>query len=178
MMLRIEAGLPLIDVEWHNSRTAFIDADRVTPKELGLGWMFPKSALLRTIAPSSGGTRSAASSPKAPRAGQRSGSWPIGPTGTGCTATPVCCRRNPSIPCRTSRCCTTPTATDPAGLRHQLHVLAGAPAPHRPRPGAPDMAAAGTELLLEVAIAHRNTTVKARTAKLPLFNPARKTAAE
>ncbi|MGZ5403092.1 MAG: aminomethyltransferase family protein [Nocardioides sp.] len=39
MMLRIEAGLPLIDVEWHNSRTAFTDADRVTPKELGLGWM-------------------------------------------------------------------------------------------------------------------------------------------
>ena len=39
MMLRIEAGLPLVDVEWHNSRTAFTDADRVTPKELGLGWM-------------------------------------------------------------------------------------------------------------------------------------------
>src|SRR5205823_1860468 len=39
--LRIEAGLPLIDVEWHNSRTAFTDADRVTPKELGLGWMLP-----------------------------------------------------------------------------------------------------------------------------------------
>ena len=42
----------------------------------------------------------------------------------------------------------------------------------------PDMAAAGTGLRLEVAIAHRNTTVKARTAKLPLFNPSRKTAAE
>ncbi len=39
MMLRIEAGLPLIDVEWHNSRLAFTDADRVTPKELGVGWM-------------------------------------------------------------------------------------------------------------------------------------------
>jgi aminomethyltransferase len=39
MMLRIEAGLPLIDVEWQNSRTAFTDADRVTPKELGMGWM-------------------------------------------------------------------------------------------------------------------------------------------
>ena len=39
MMLRIEAGLPLIDVEWHNSRLAFTDDDRVTPKELGMGWM-------------------------------------------------------------------------------------------------------------------------------------------
>ena len=39
MMLRIEAGLPLIDVEWRNSRVAFTDAERVTPKELGMGWM-------------------------------------------------------------------------------------------------------------------------------------------
>jgi aminomethyltransferase len=39
MMLRIEAGLPLVDVEWESSRTAFTDEQRVTPKELGLGWM-------------------------------------------------------------------------------------------------------------------------------------------
>ncbi len=39
MMLRIEAGLPLVGVEWRNSRLAFSDADRVTPKELGMGWM-------------------------------------------------------------------------------------------------------------------------------------------
>ena len=39
MMLRIEAGLPLVDVEWHNSRTAFTDHQRVTPTELGMGWM-------------------------------------------------------------------------------------------------------------------------------------------
>ncbi|QZY28348.1 aminomethyltransferase family protein [Nocardioides coralli] len=38
-MLRIEAGLPLVDVEWQSSRTAFSDEQRVTPKELGLGWM-------------------------------------------------------------------------------------------------------------------------------------------
>jgi aminomethyltransferase len=39
MMLRIEAGLPLTGVEWHDSRTAWTDHDRVTPKELGQGWM-------------------------------------------------------------------------------------------------------------------------------------------
>ena len=38
-MLRIEAGLPLIDVDFHNSRLVFTDHDRVTPQELGLGWM-------------------------------------------------------------------------------------------------------------------------------------------
>ena len=38
-MLRIEAGLPLVDIDFHNSRLVTIDADRVTPKELGMGWM-------------------------------------------------------------------------------------------------------------------------------------------
>ena len=39
MTLRIEAGLPLGDIEWHDSRTAWTDHDRVTPRELGQGWM-------------------------------------------------------------------------------------------------------------------------------------------
>ncbi len=39
MTLRIEAGLVLLDVDFHNSRLAFTDADRVTPTELGMGWM-------------------------------------------------------------------------------------------------------------------------------------------
>jgi aminomethyltransferase len=38
-MTRIEAGLLLLDVDFHNSRFAWTDADRVTPHELGLGWM-------------------------------------------------------------------------------------------------------------------------------------------
>jgi aminomethyltransferase len=38
-MTRIEAGLVLINVEFHSSRFAFTDHDRVTPKELGFGWM-------------------------------------------------------------------------------------------------------------------------------------------
>src|SRR3954463_3660998 len=39
MMLRIEAGLPLIDVEWPNSRLAVTAEQRVTPHGLGMGWM-------------------------------------------------------------------------------------------------------------------------------------------
>lgn len=39
LMTRIEAGLVLINVEFSSSRTAFTDHDRVTPKELGFGWM-------------------------------------------------------------------------------------------------------------------------------------------
>jgi aminomethyltransferase len=37
-MTRIEAGLLLLDVDFHNSRFAWTDADRATPLELGLGW--------------------------------------------------------------------------------------------------------------------------------------------
>jgi aminomethyltransferase len=39
-MARIEAGLVLLDVDFHSSRYAWTDADRSTPIELGLGWMF------------------------------------------------------------------------------------------------------------------------------------------
>ncbi len=40
LMSRIEAGLVLIDVDFHSSRYAFTDHDVVTPHELGFGWMF------------------------------------------------------------------------------------------------------------------------------------------
>jgi aminomethyltransferase len=38
-MVRIEAGLSLIGVEFTSARYAFTDAERFTPKELGFGWM-------------------------------------------------------------------------------------------------------------------------------------------
>ncbi len=90
MMLRIEAGLPLIDVEWHNSRLAFTDHDRVTPKELGMGWM------LRGVRDGDRRLRRPRRDPpragrRARRAGPRSASSSTGRTGTGCTAPPACC---------------------------------------------------------------------------------------
>jgi aminomethyltransferase len=39
LMTRIEAGLVLINVEFSSSRLAWTDHDRITPKELGFGWM-------------------------------------------------------------------------------------------------------------------------------------------
>jgi aminomethyltransferase len=39
LMTRIEAGLVLINVEFSSSRLAYTDHDRITPKELGFGWM-------------------------------------------------------------------------------------------------------------------------------------------
>jgi aminomethyltransferase len=60
-MLRIEAGLLLLPVDFDNSRFAFNDAHRSTPIELGWSWMFKgvadddrpfigRSALLREMA--------------------------------------------------------------------------------------------------------------------------------
>jgi aminomethyltransferase len=42
LMTRIEAGLVLIDVEFSSSRLAYNDDERVTPRELGFGWMLRK----------------------------------------------------------------------------------------------------------------------------------------
>ncbi len=41
-MARVEAGLLLLDVDFHSARHAWVDAQRETPIELGLGWMFRK----------------------------------------------------------------------------------------------------------------------------------------
>ena len=41
-MVRIEAGLSLIGVEFSSARYAFTDAERFTPQELGFGWMLGK----------------------------------------------------------------------------------------------------------------------------------------
>lgn len=43
-MARVEAGLLLIDVDFHSSRFAWVDAQRETPLELGWNWMFRKLA--------------------------------------------------------------------------------------------------------------------------------------
>jgi len=39
-MARVEAGLLLMDVDFHSSRYAWVDAQRETPIELGFQWMF------------------------------------------------------------------------------------------------------------------------------------------
>ena len=67
-MARIEAGLVLLDVDFHSSRFAWTDDDRTTPIELGLGWMV-RDVGDRPIASSSAATRSGASWPARRRAG-------------------------------------------------------------------------------------------------------------
>ncbi len=39
-MARIDAGLALIDIDFHSARQAWVDEQRSSPIELGFGWMF------------------------------------------------------------------------------------------------------------------------------------------
>ena len=172
MMLRIEAGLPLINVEFHNSRLVFTDDDRFTPKELGMGWMLRgidgdrafigRDAIRRELA---GGTSRWASVGIVvdwqdwDRLYRDAGLLP-------------------------------PKSEHPLAYESMLYDDTGGQVGYatanmyspvlqrhiglarvRPNLATPDSA-----VRLELTINHRNTTVLARTAKLPLFNPKRKTA--
>ena len=173
MMLRIEAGLPLIDVEWHNSRLAFNDAGRVTPQELGMRWMLRgvqdddrpfvgRDAIRRELA--EGTSRWATTGfvvdwEDWDRIHRAAGLLPP--------------KDERPLPYEVM-------LRDDAGQEVgyatafmyspvlQRHIGMG-----RVRP---DLAAPGTGVRVELTLDHHTVTVAATTARLPLFNPARKTA--
>jgi aminomethyltransferase len=177
MMLRIEAGLALVDVEWTNSRLAFTDHERVTPTELGMGWM------LRGVQDDDrafvGG--------KAIRheLADRSSRWATVGVVVDWEHWDRLHRDAGLLP---------PKDEHPLPYESVLHdrpTTAGgsqvgyvtsfmySPVLQRHIGLArvrPDLASPGSEVHMEVAVHHSNTTVLARTAKTPLFNPARKTA--
>ncbi len=171
MMLRIEAGLPLIDVDFSNSRLAFTDEDRVTPKELGMGWMLRGLDSDRAFVGRDAIRRELAD-------------------GTSRWATVgilVDWRHWDSL--HRDAGLLPPKDERPTPYESMLYDDAGAQVGYatgtmyspvlqrhigiaRVRPG---LAAPGSQLHMELALNHRNTTVRAQTARLPLFNPARKT---
>src|SRR4051795_1061702 len=175
MMLRIEAGLPLVDVEWHNSRTAFTDAQRVTPTELGMGWM------LRGVAD---GDRAFVGGAAIRRElATRSSRWTSVGIVVDWLAWDARHRDAGLLP---------PKDEHPLPYESVLHdrpstaggsqvgyvtslmyspVLQKHIGLARVRP---DVASPGSEVHMELAVNHENTTVLARTARLPLFNPPRK----
>ena len=98
-----------------------------------------------------------------------------GRLGSRCTARSGCCRRCGRRRRRTSRCSTT-TNQRRGRLLHELRLLADPAAAHRHGPGAARTWRRRAPVLhLELALAHHNTTVPARTTKMPFFNPERKT---
>ena len=172
-MLRIEAGLLLLDVDFSSSRFGWTDEDRSTPIELGWAWMLRdlasddrafigRRAIEREIA-------------------ERTSRWRLTGLVLDWADYDRIYDKAGLIPPKDH----TPIheesfVYDDAGAQVgyatslmyspilQRHV-----ALTRVRP---QLAAPGTEVRLEIAVNHRYEYVTARTARLPLYNPARKTA--
>jgi aminomethyltransferase len=171
MTLRIEAGLPLIDIEWKDARLALSDADCVTPKELGLGWM------LRGVR--DGSRRFVGSEAIRRELADGTSRWAT----TGIVVDPAdwdrLFRAAGLLPPKSEHPLSYESMVlDDDGVEVgfctsfvyspvlQRHIGIA-----RVRP---DLAVAGTDLRLELAIAHHNTTVRISTTKMPFFDPARK----
>ncbi len=174
MMLRIEAGLPLVDVEWSNSRLAFTDHERVTPTELGMGWMLRGPDDGRAFVGGAAIRRELR---------ERSSRWATVGLVVDYEHWDRLHRKAGLLPAKDehplpyeSMLYDVPAGGSQIGYATSLMyspVLQRHIGIARVRPG---LAAPGTEVHLETTLHHRTTTVLARTARLPLFNPARKTA--
>jgi aminomethyltransferase len=173
MLLRIEAGLPLIDIEWHNSRTAWNDAQRVTPSELGMQWM------LRGIEDD---TR--------PFVGREAIRRELAEDGSRWATVGIVVDWAHWDRLHRDAGLLPPKDEHPPPYEQVLHDAEGdhagyvtsfvySPVLQRHIGLArvhPSLAAPDTLVRMELVINHRTTTVHARTAALPLYNPARKTA--
>jgi aminomethyltransferase len=174
MMLRIEAGLPLVDVEWRSSRLAFTDDDRVTPTELGMGWMLRdvpdgdraflgRDAIRRELA---GGTSRWASVGVVV-------DWEAWDRLHRVAGLLVPKDEHP-LPYEQVLYDAASGGSQVGFVTSFLYspVLQRHVGLARVRP---DLATPGSTAHLEIAISHHNTTVPVQTASLPLFRPARKT---
>jgi aminomethyltransferase len=172
-MLRIEAGLLLLPVDFDNSRFAFNDAHRSTPIELGWAWMFKgladddrpfigRSALLREIA-------------------EKSSRWRMTGLVVDWEDYDRVYREAGLIPPKEH----TPIHEDwmvyDADRERVGFATSFMYSPILQRHIAlarvrPDLAKPGTRVFLEFTVDHRYQQVAAHTARLPLYNPPRKMA--
>ncbi len=172
-MLRIEAGLLLLDVDFSSSRFAWTDEDRSTPIELGWSWMFKDLA---------GDDRAFIGRRALERElSDKTSRWRL----TGLLVDWADYDRIYSgaglIPPKDH----TPVQEEMFVYDDEGHQVGYATSfmysPILQRHIAlarvrPELAAAGTPVRLEMDVNHRYEYVAAQTARLPLYNPARKTA--
>ena len=172
-MLRIEAGLLLLDVDFSSSRFAWTDEDRSTPIELGWSWMFKDLA---------GDDRAFIGRRSLERElSDRTSRWRL----TGLQVDWADYDRIYAgaglIPPKDH----TPVQEEMFVYDDEGHQVGYATSfmysPILQRHIAiarvrPELAAAGTPVRLEMDVNHRYEYVAAHTARLPLYNPAQKTA--
>jgi aminomethyltransferase len=172
-MLRIEAGLPLVDVEWHDSRTAWTDQDRVTPTELGQGWM------LRGVR--EGARRFIGSEAIRRELVEGRSRWATVGVVVDWADWDRLHREAGVLPTKSER----PVGweqwlRDADGDEQVGHVTSFLYSPVLQRHVGiarvrPAYAAPGTAVRMETTLHHRTVTVLARTTTLPLFDPERRT---
>jgi aminomethyltransferase len=173
LMTRIEAGLVLIDVEFSSSRLAYNDEERVTPRELGFGWMtrridtddrafIGREALIR-------------------EGRDKTSRWST-------VGLVVDWKHYQDL--YTSAGLIPPKDETPLAWESMLYDSDGnrigyatslmySPVLQRHIAMArvhPDQAAVGNTVHVELTINHEYQTVRSKVARMPLFNPARKTA--
>jgi aminomethyltransferase len=172
MMLRIEAGLPLIDVDFHNSRLVFTDHDRVTPHELGMGWMLRGLDDERAFVGRDSIRRELADG---------TSRWATVGLVVDWEDWNRLYREAGLLPEKNEQPLGWESMLYDADGNHSGYATAFTYSPvlqrhigmARVRPA---YSVTGSELHLETTINHHNTTVLARTARMPLYNPERKTA--
>jgi aminomethyltransferase len=172
-MLRIEAGLLLLDVDFGSSRFAWTDEDRSTPFEIGLGWMLRdlgnddrafigRRAMEREIADATSRWRFTGLILDWEDYDRiYNGAGLIPPK----DHTPIVEELFVYDDEIRQVGYSTSFMYSPMLQRHIAMA--------RVRP---DLSKPGTEVRLEVDVNHKYEYVKARTARMPLYNPARKTA--
>lgn len=178
LMLRIEAGLLLIDSDFHSSRFAYTDTDRLSPVELGLRWMLRdldgdrsfvgRDAIRRELA--EGTSRWAQVGLVVDEA-----EWDALHHERGIIPP----KDHRPVPWEMMLFDGDTGASD--GLRRVGHTTSFMWSPVLQRHIGmarvePRLAAPGSDVRVEITIDHRYHTVAARTAKAPLFDPPRKTA--
>jgi aminomethyltransferase len=172
-MLRIEAGLLLLDVDFGSSRYAWTDEDRSTPFEIGLGWMLRdlanddrafigRRALEREVA-------------------DATSRWRF--TGLVLDWEDYDRIYNGAglIPPKDHTPIVEELFVYDDEIRQVGYSTSFMYSPMLQRHIAmarvrPELARPGSEVRLEVDVNHKYEYVKARTARMPLYNPARKTA--
>lgn len=171
-MLRIEAGLLLLDVDFASSRFAWTDEDRSTPIELGLGWMF----------------RDLASDDRA-FIGRRSIERELADGTSRWRMTGLVLDWRDYDRIYNAAGLIPPKDHTPIQeelfvyddeIRQVGYASSSMYSPMLQRHIAmarvrPELAKSGTPLRLEVDVNHRYEYVRATTARMPLYNPARKT---
>lgn len=178
LMLRIEAGLALMNVEFSSARLAFTDAERFTPKELGFGWMLGKDG--------------AALGDDRPFVGRRAIERELRDGTSRWATVGLWVDWQEFERLHLERGLLVPKDETPVGWESMLY---DGPGHERERVGyatsfmyspilqrhiamarvEPAYAPKGSTVHLEITVDHEYVTVPATTDRLPLFNPARKT---